>query len=99
MEITWENPVYRVCGNEVYFVPSSGFGETIKILYVPCLWARDFDETIKILSTVLLQLSEMIGGQKYNWFIIIFIIIDDDWTRIRFICVHHDHGGAWQKAG
>jgi hypothetical protein len=42
---------------------------------------------------VLLQLSEMIGGQKYNWFIIIFIIIDDDWTRIRFICVHHDHGG------
>ena len=43
---------------------------------------------------MLLQLSEMIGGQKYNWFIIIiFIIIDDDWTRIRFICVHHDHGG------
>ena len=37
---------------------------------------------------MLLQLSEMIGGQKYNWFIIIiFIIIDDDWTRIRFICV------------
>ena len=49
---------------------------------------------------MLLQLSEMIGGQKYNWFIIIYIIIiDDDWTRIRFICVHHDHGGAWQKAG
>jgi len=47
MEITWENPVYRVCGNEVYFVPSSGFGETIKILYVPCLWARDFGETLK----------------------------------------------------
>ena len=46
---------------------------------------------------MLLQLSEMIGGQKYNWFIIIYIIIiDDDWTRIRFICVHHDHGGkSW----
>ena len=45
---------------------------------------------------MLLQLSEMIGGQKYNWFIIIYII-DDDWTRIRFIMCASRHGVA--KAG
>ena len=94
MEITWENPVYRVCGNEVYFVPSSGFGETIKILYVPCLWARDFGETIKILSTVLLQLSEMIGGQKYNWFII-YILLMMIGQEFVLLCVHHIM--VWQK--